>query len=113
MYSHNKKKLGKDTTGRRNGIQTVNYLSLGVLSRFSQWLTVLFSLREYCGASHKDVTTFLSFNILGNAQRFLITLIIEKKKHSNQLNFNVAKGRNGVVSNQVPFILLKRQSNEI
>lgn len=65
--------------------------------------TVLFfPLTAYCGVFPKDVTMTLSFNMLGNAYIFLITLIIVGK-HSKQLNFNVNKGRKGVAANQVSF----------
>ena len=64
--------------------------------------TDFFPLTAYCGVFPKDVTMSLSFSMLGNAHIFLITLITAGK-HSKQLNFNVDKGRKGVVANQVSF----------
>lgn len=68
--------------------------------------TVFFPLIAYCGVFPKDLTMILSFNILRNAYIFLITLITVGK-HSNQLYFNVDKGRKGVGANQVSFMFRK------
>ena len=61
-----------------------------------------FSPLQHIVVFPQDVTMALSFNMLGNAHIFLITLITAGK-HSKQLNFNVDKGRKGVVANQVSF----------